>query len=172
MWLLQTTTTQIGVTQVFPSIRRHLITDFSSREDYINAVLTSAHIPLYMDGALTSTFRGMPCVDGGLGNLVPKVPGCRYTVQISCIPHLNVVPGWSNIANSVSAAVAPATRSVCGSIANRVAVCDSILNHATAQIEPQASPPCGSPSAFNGRCPIEPSIETLSRHTADGAREL
>jgi hypothetical protein len=53
------------------------------------------------------------------------------------------------------------------STGSREAVCGSnglsILNNATALMNHKASPPAGSPSGFNRACPIEPSIETISR---------
>ena len=39
------------------------VSDFHSRQDLIDACLASAHIPLFMDGALTAPFRGGRYID-------------------------------------------------------------------------------------------------------------
>ena len=39
------------------------VNDFRSRDDLIEACLASAHVPLFMDGALTATFREGRYVD-------------------------------------------------------------------------------------------------------------
>jgi hypothetical protein len=37
------------------------------REDLIQALLTSCHIPWYFDGSIVRSFRQTPCFDGGEG---------------------------------------------------------------------------------------------------------
>jgi hypothetical protein len=53
-----------------------LLSDFESRADLISALLTSCHIPLWMDGTLARTFRGEAHVDGGLTQFLPLPPAC------------------------------------------------------------------------------------------------
>lgn len=43
-----------------------VVDDFTTKRDLIDAVLASAHIPLFLDGRWTARFRGMRCVDGSL----------------------------------------------------------------------------------------------------------
>ncbi len=40
-----------------------LVHDFRSRDDLIDACLASVHVPLYMDGRFTATFRGAAHID-------------------------------------------------------------------------------------------------------------
>ena len=50
-----------------PFLRSVYVNEFESKDDLIQALLTSSHVPLYMNTRVTSTFRGQTCVDGGLG---------------------------------------------------------------------------------------------------------
>ncbi len=62
-----------------------LVSDFSDRDDLIKALMTSCHIPLWMDGRLTSTFRGSMHMDGGVTNFIPLPPDDGTPgVRISC----------------------------------------------------------------------------------------
>lgn len=62
-----------------------LISEFSSRDDLVSALMTSCHIPLYMDGRMTSTFRGSMHVDGGVTNFIPLPPDDGTPgVRVSC----------------------------------------------------------------------------------------
>ena len=75
--------TYIGVTQTQVSLplrsiegalKPVLVSQFSSRDDLISALMTSCHIPLWLDGRLTTDFRGMKHLDGGLTNFIPLPP--------------------------------------------------------------------------------------------------
>jgi hypothetical protein len=62
-----------------------LVSTFKDREDFIQALLTSCHIPLWMDGRLTSTFRGTMHLDGGVTNFIPLPPDDGTPgVRVSC----------------------------------------------------------------------------------------
>jgi len=50
----------------FNPIQRKVINTFSSKEDLIDACLTSVHIPYFLDGNFSRTYRGEACVDGSL----------------------------------------------------------------------------------------------------------
>jgi hypothetical protein len=39
-------------------IVRQVVTDFRDKDDLVDALVTSAHIPYYADGRLLTTFRG------------------------------------------------------------------------------------------------------------------
>ncbi|UPR00725.1 PNPLA domain-containing protein [Chloropicon primus] len=80
-----------------PFLQSVYVNDFESKEDLIQALLTSSHVPLYMNTKVTSTYRGLTCVDGGLGtNFIPKPP-CEEPVTICCFPNMpfecDIAPG-------------------------------------------------------------------------------
>lgn len=52
------------ITMSFIPLHRRVISNFSSKQDLINACLTSSHIPFFLDGNFSRTFRGECCVDG------------------------------------------------------------------------------------------------------------
>mmetsp|Transcript_23632 Transcript_23632/g.65551 ORF Transcript_23632/g.65551 Transcript_23632/m.65551 type:complete len:299 (-) Transcript_23632:95-991(-) len=62
------------------------ISQFLSREDVLNAVMTSCHIPWYFDGRFCTTFRGSPHYDGGLTNFIPVPENVASAVKVSCFP--------------------------------------------------------------------------------------
>lgn len=65
------------------------MSQFSSKRDLIDALLTSCHIPLYFDGTLTCTFRGGVAMDGGIVNFLPVPPAAEYTARVCCFPSQN-----------------------------------------------------------------------------------
>lgn len=79
-----------------PFMQPVYINEFFSKEDLIQALLTSSHVPLYMNSKVTSTYRGRTCVDGGLMHFIPTPP-CTNTVKICCFPALpfkaDIAPG-------------------------------------------------------------------------------
>jgi hypothetical protein len=66
--------TFVAVTRVVPVWRPMLVSDFRSREDLIEALMASAHIPLYLDGRWATRFRGQIVIDGGATSFVPSPP--------------------------------------------------------------------------------------------------
>jgi hypothetical protein len=50
-----------------------LLDHFDSRQELVEALLASCHIPFYMDGQASRRFRNRPTVDGGLKRLVPRL---------------------------------------------------------------------------------------------------
>lgn len=73
-----------GKGERFPRVRPVLVSEFKDREDLIQCLLTSCHIPLYMDGRLVTEFRGRTHFDGGVTNFIPLPPGSEPGVRISC----------------------------------------------------------------------------------------
>lgn len=78
-----------------------LVSDFSDRDDLIEALMTSCHIPLWMDGRLTSSFRGSMHMDGGVTNFIPLppedgTPGVRITCfgakQMGLVYDIGIAP--------------------------------------------------------------------------------
>eukprot|EP00798_Chlamydomonas_sp_ICE-L_P004105 gene4105-14206_t len=76
----------MAVTNVWPQLEGELVSQFESREDLIDSVLISCHIPWYFDGSLATKYRDGYSFDGGLTNLIPVVPGNGNAVRISCFP--------------------------------------------------------------------------------------
>jgi hypothetical protein len=52
------------ITLSFKPLHRKVVSLFTSKEDLINACLASSHIPFFLDGYFSRTFRGECCVDG------------------------------------------------------------------------------------------------------------
>lgn len=75
----------ISVTRAFPRPRNMLLSEYTSREDLIEALLTSCHIPWWFDNTLFTTFRGKLCYDGGLTNFIP-LPPTQHGVRVCCFP--------------------------------------------------------------------------------------
>ncbi|CAL8460544.1 g73 [Coccomyxa elongata] len=106
--------TFVAVTRAWPRPQGELISEFHSREDLIEALLTSCHIPWWFQGTVGRNFRGALHFDGGLTNFCPAVnaPGV-LTQRVTCFPaarlrrainiaisppeqyDLNVLLGWA-----------------------------------------------------------------------------
>lgn len=82
--------TYVAVTRVLPEggplLQPHLVSQFHNRDDLISALMTSCHIPIYMDGKLTTRFRGTAHFDGGITNFLPSPPEPSHTVRVCCLP--------------------------------------------------------------------------------------
>lgn len=55
-------------------LKRKVFNTFSSKQDLINACLASSHIPFFLDGKFSRSFRGESCVDGSLIFLLHNRP--------------------------------------------------------------------------------------------------
>jgi hypothetical protein len=62
--------THVAVTHAVPYFRPSLVSTFRGRDDLIEALLASCHIPWYFDGRWLTRFRGRFAVDGGATNFV------------------------------------------------------------------------------------------------------
>jgi hypothetical protein len=60
---------RIVATEV-PALRVVYLDDFASRQELIDALMASVHIPLFLDGAPSARFRGAAFVDGSLWDFV------------------------------------------------------------------------------------------------------
>lgn len=69
-----------------PLVDGLLVSEFTSRDDLISALLTSCHIPIWFDGKPTTKFRGDVALDGGLTNFLPDAPGCDTSIRVCCFP--------------------------------------------------------------------------------------
>jgi hypothetical protein len=81
----------VAVTRPLPRVRGELVSDFVDRDDLIQALMTSCHIPYYLDGAPTTRFRGGLALDGGLADFVPLPPG-GAGVRVSPFPARQLSP--------------------------------------------------------------------------------
>lgn len=74
-----------------PLLGGSLVSEWTSRDDLIDACMASVHVPLFMDGALTASFRGASYVDSDLtralgfqrGALELALPDDAPSVKIS-----------------------------------------------------------------------------------------
>lgn len=79
--------TFVGITQLIPRFGSNLVSTFESKEDLISALLTSSHVPLFMERSVVTSFRGKVCVDGGFTSFLPSPPGeDLQVVRICCFP--------------------------------------------------------------------------------------
>ncbi|CAG9462027.1 unnamed protein product [Pedinophyceae sp. YPF-701] len=82
----------LAVTRVYPSVQSHIISKFHSKEDLLETMLLSSHVPLFLQrGSLARPYRrelGWDgyWVDGGFTNFIPLPPGARLTKRICCFP--------------------------------------------------------------------------------------
>jgi hypothetical protein len=77
-------TTHVSMTRVVPIWRATMVSNFHSRQDLIDALLTSCHIPWYFDGRWVSKYRGHFCFDGGATNFMPRPPDSDVAVKVCC----------------------------------------------------------------------------------------
>ena len=87
----------VRVSKKAPFLQSVYVNEFEDKEDLIQALLTSSHVPLYMNTEVTSTYRDQVCVDGGLGaNFIPRPP-CTEPVTVCCFPGMpfesDIAPG-------------------------------------------------------------------------------
>jgi hypothetical protein len=67
----------ISVTTITPSLlplHRRVISTFSSKKDVIDACLASVHVPFFIDGHFSRTYRGETCVDGSFLFFLHNIP--------------------------------------------------------------------------------------------------
>eukprot|EP00892_Ulva_mutabilis_P006036 jgi/Ulvmu1/3804/UM018_0014.1 len=81
--------TFVAITNISVRPSASLVSRFHSKEDLIDALLTSCHIPIYFNGNLTTTFRGGRAMDGGIFNFLPVPPAADYTARVCCFPSQN-----------------------------------------------------------------------------------
>ncbi|CAI7909579.1 unnamed protein product [Closterium sp. NIES-53] len=75
----------VAVTQVFGSPRGVLVDQFDSREDLIDALITSSFVPGYLEPRPATRFRNRLCIDGGLSHFMPPTASDE-TVRICAFP--------------------------------------------------------------------------------------
>lgn len=76
---------RVAVTQILWRPRGLLVDQFDSKEDLINAVITSSFIPGYLAPRPAIIFRNRLCVDGGLTLFMPPTSAAR-TIRVCAFP--------------------------------------------------------------------------------------
>ncbi|XP_019173615.1 PREDICTED: patatin-like phospholipase domain-containing protein 2 isoform X1 [Ipomoea nil] len=76
---------RIAVTEILWRPRGLLVDQFDSKEDLINAVITSSFIPGYLAPRPVTMFRNRVCIDGGLTLFMPPT-SAPETVRICAFP--------------------------------------------------------------------------------------
>ncbi|CAM8959871.1 unnamed protein product [Rhodiola kirilowii] len=76
---------RVAVTQILWRPRGLLVDQFDSKEDLINAVITSSFIPGYLAPTPATRFRDKLCIDGGLTLFMPPTSAAK-TVRICAFP--------------------------------------------------------------------------------------
>ncbi|MBA0553042.1 hypothetical protein Golob_012260 [Gossypium lobatum] len=74
-----------AITQILWRPRGLLVDQFDSREDLINAVITSSFIPGYVAARPAAIFRNRLCLDGGLTFFMPPTSASK-TVRVCAFP--------------------------------------------------------------------------------------
>ncbi|MBA0679029.1 hypothetical protein Goari_010827 [Gossypium aridum] len=75
----------VAITQILWRPRGLLVDQFDSREDLINAVITSSFIPGYVAARPAAIFRNRLCLDGGLTFFMPPTSASK-TVRVCAFP--------------------------------------------------------------------------------------
>ncbi|CAH9074639.1 unnamed protein product [Cuscuta epithymum] len=76
---------RIAITEIFWRPRSLLVDQFDSKEDLINAVMTSSFIPGYLAPRPATMFRNRLCIDGGLTVFMPPTSASE-TVRVCAFP--------------------------------------------------------------------------------------
>ncbi|XP_042497085.1 patatin-like phospholipase domain-containing protein 2 [Macadamia integrifolia] len=76
---------RVAVTQILWRPKGLLVDQFDSKEDLINAVITSSFIPGYLAPRPATIFRNRLCVDGGLTLFMPPT-SAAHTVRVCAFP--------------------------------------------------------------------------------------
>jgi len=56
----------ISVTEIAPAFGTTSVSTYADREDLIDAVLASVHVPFWLDRKFCTNFRGTQCIDGSV----------------------------------------------------------------------------------------------------------
>ncbi|KAJ6809493.1 putative patatin-like phospholipase domain-containing protein 1 [Iris pallida] len=76
---------RVAITQLLWRPRGLLVDQFDSKEDLINAVITSSFIPGYLAPRPATMFRNRLCIDGGLTLFIPPTSASK-TVRVCAFP--------------------------------------------------------------------------------------
>lgn len=73
-------------------VERLVVSEFGTRQEVVDAAMASVHIPLFLDGHWTSSFRGAPCIDGSFA-WAGETPEYRLPApRFASLPTVRVSP--------------------------------------------------------------------------------
>ncbi|KAG2498150.1 hypothetical protein HYH03_003908 [Edaphochlamys debaryana] len=105
--------TYVALTRLFPVVRNEMVSEWSSKDDFVNSLLTSCHIPFYFNGSWMTEYRGKFYMDGGVAAFVPRPP-TEYAVKVCCFPVNEVlatvqdrVSQYERVASLLDVAISP-----------------------------------------------------------------
>ncbi|MEW5301831.1 MAG: hypothetical protein WDW36_004666 [Sanguina aurantia] len=114
--LLNKGVSYVALTKAFPYFQPELLTDFADKDDFVQALMTSCHIPWYANGGFVRKFRDKWYLDGGARNFLPVPPHTSVNVKICCFPVRELLarvgPQFTSmprVANLVDVAISPDT---------------------------------------------------------------
>lgn len=67
-----------------------LINQFDSRQDLLDALITSCFIPFYLNGSMVRSFKNRPHIDGGILHFLPDLTGIAEQPVVNICP----LPTW------------------------------------------------------------------------------
>jgi hypothetical protein len=101
--------THIQLTRVFPYLKVLTVSEWQSKDDLVQAIACSCHIPAYNDGSLVFRYRGSLFIDGGVLKHLPIPPKVSFSAGISCVPlkFLGKLPGANRLSVLRGLAISP-----------------------------------------------------------------
>ncbi|GAX82107.1 hypothetical protein CEUSTIGMA_g9535.t1 [Chlamydomonas eustigma] len=84
--------THIAITKVKPygGLHSKRVSQFDTREDLLDALVASCHLPFLSNGSLTTRFHGRSVMDGGFTDFIPVPTEPHHVVKITCLPLANI----------------------------------------------------------------------------------
>ncbi|GIL84316.1 hypothetical protein Vretifemale_13016 [Volvox reticuliferus] len=89
----------LAVTRLFPDFAPLTVSSFTSRQDVIDTLLVSSHIPYWFDGSLFTSYRDGMYFDGGITNFIPSTPTalchrvcCFPSEKLRAFPNIDLSP--------------------------------------------------------------------------------
>ncbi|KAF5830417.1 acyl transferase/acyl hydrolase/lysophospholipase [Dunaliella salina] len=81
----------VGLTRVFPVWTPETVSKWNSKDDLVECLVASCHVPVYANGDFMTSFRGRWYMDGGWTGFIPKPPGVHHTVKVCCFPFNSMI---------------------------------------------------------------------------------
>ncbi|GMH45827.1 hypothetical protein BSKO_13790 [Bryopsis sp. KO-2023] len=84
----------VAITQVYPfnDMGGYMVSEFDSREDLIQTLLTSCHIPMWFNNRPFTRYRQTFATDGGLVNFIPGPSDTDRVIRVCCFPARSLGP--------------------------------------------------------------------------------
>eukprot|EP00039_Didymoeca_costata_P005050 m.78009 g.78009 ORF g.78009 m.78009 type:complete len:278 (-) comp12652_c0_seq1:194-1027(-) len=78
----------LAVLNVWPNPGTELVCEFKDKNDLISTIMASCYIPLFLAPPLVYRYRSTLAIDGGLGCVIPQVPGALEVHPFPIYPRL------------------------------------------------------------------------------------